>query len=362
MAGLSLPAPAYVLQAYNNGSGFILQVGESLTVTAIDQADQTLLGVKQNGAQGWFPGHLVRFGRSPQEEAAAALAQQQQQQLLIQQQAAALAQQQALLQAHAQQQAIAQQQALIQQQAALLQQAHVGQQTQALVDQATSAALTARTATPDQTGPTQAASSSAGLAGLSSPVVAAPVIDAGASRRKHAVFRGADGLLDVAWWDRAQAEWGASLGLTLSKSKSMPNAEQASAPLSARRWEPLRQFPYNRQVNRDDSYRTGLLDCCSDCQALVCCFCLPCSLAQAQAMADGRSCNLFDLCCCPCPLQIRKQTKAKFGLPDGGCGDCLQFLFCCPLAHCADVRELKYRYGQAGIKWSCCGTMELPRQ
>ena len=173
------------------------------------------------------------------------------------------------------------------------------------------------------------------------------------------MFRGANGLLDPAWWDHAQQEWAASKGIQMSHKKLPSKPVVASVAASGVQQIPLISgFPYNMAPNPDASYKNGLFGCCSDCSVAALCFCLPCSLARAQAMADGRSCVLIDLCCCPCPLQIRKETKAKFGIPQSGCSDCIQFALCCPLAHCADVRELKYRYEQAHLAWSCCGTME----
>src|SRR3989338_5607139 len=140
MAGVQLPALAHVLQAFNNGAGFMLHPGEHLTITHVDQGDMTVLGVKQNGSQGWFPGQLIRFGVSPHQEEAM----RQQQALQMQQQ-----QQQMMMM---QQQQVAQQQAFLQQQAIALQQQHQ--------QQAAAVAASSASEPPSQAVPAPAAGSS----------------------------------------------------------------------------------------------------------------------------------------------------------------------------------------------------------
>lgn len=94
-----------------------------------------------------------------------------------------------------------------------------------------------------------------------------------------------------------------------------------------------------------------------------CCYfpCVCCFLGKSKAMADGRPCEVTDICCPQPPCLIRKQMKTRFGIKRNDAGDCCTFLFCCPCAACQDMIEMKRRYDEANIRWSCLGTsMESP--
>jgi Cys-rich protein (TIGR01571 family) len=91
---------------------------------------------------------------------------------------------------------------------------------------------------------------------------------------------------------------------------------------------------------------------------VACFFCVPCFLGRNKAIVDGRTCHLTDVCCFANPLLVRKQFRAKFGYNRADCADCLSFLFCCPCASCQDTNEMERRYKVAGMRWSCCGTLE----
>lgn len=123
---------------------------------------------------------------------------------------------------------------------------------------------------------------------------------------------------------------------------------------------PSGYFPHNVAENSQE-YSSRLTDCCDEPSFCFYFPCVCCFLAKSKAMADGRPCTVFDLCCPQPPCAIRRQVKSKFGIPASGMGDCCAFVFCCPCASCQDMIEMKRRYDEANIRWSCTGgSMESP--
>lgn len=118
---------------------------------------------------------------------------------------------------------------------------------------------------------------------------------------------------------------------------------------------PPTYFPHTAPANSTE-YSAGIMNCSDD--SSLCCyfFCVCCFLAKSKAMADGRACDPFDICCIQPPCFIRKQMKAKFGIPQEECSDCFSMIFCCPCASCQDIIEMKRRYEEANITWNCSGT------
>src|SRR3989338_8967293 len=125
-----------------------------------------------------------------------------------------------------------------------------------------------------------------------------------------------------------------------------PNVVVVSSPLL-----PAGYFPHN-VTSSSQNYTSRLTDCCDE--KSFCCYfpCVCCFLAKSKAMADGRPCEMTDVCCPQPPCLIRRQMKSKFGMVPSGLGDCCIFIFCCPCASCQDMIEMKRRYDEANIRWS----------
>merc|ERR1712146_823031 len=99
---------------------------------------------------------------------------------------------------------------------------------------------------------------------------------------------------------------------------------------------------------RTGRYLTGLLECFRPLRVCVpACFFTPVLAAFNRAEADDRECTGCDVCFAmakPVAQYTTRQTiRAKYGLEDSNCPDCLSAFCCTPCAVGQDTLELERR-------------------
>eukprot|EP00824_Muranothrix_gubernata_P020041 TRINITY_DN40264_c0_g1_i1.p2 TRINITY_DN40264_c0_g1~~TRINITY_DN40264_c0_g1_i1.p2 ORF type:complete len:133 (-),score=27.34 TRINITY_DN40264_c0_g1_i1:98-448(-) len=97
------------------------------------------------------------------------------------------------------------------------------------------------------------------------------------------------------------------------------------------------------------TWSSGIFDCFNDFNSCLCGLCCGCCVAaQNKAAVDDRPTTLCDYLFCPPEYFTRQQIRAKYGMEEAVCGDCMLMICCGPCALCQDARELKARRAAGG--------------